>query len=270
MQHNWRNWLTPRRETWLHQVNPALKLVTLMLLLLYLFFSRDLALYVTLIGCFLILLVCFSGFSLAKLALLHIPLVLAAISSAASLLLFGRGDSVIWQWGILKISEESIHSAALIGGKTLIIGVLGLILLLTTSPTLLLYSLMQQLRLPAKYAYSFMAGFRLIPIMIEEIVIRSQAIKVRRVQLGFGPRAVYDRMKLYIIPLLAQSIRRAHTIAIAMQAKQFGQTRSYYYKTPIRRIDGLLILYVLISIVLSILLHYQVETIILKQLQLLY
>lgn len=266
MHLNWQSWFIPSRETWLHQVNPALKLVVLMAMLLYLFFSRDLALYVCLFFCFSILLSLYSGFTLVRLTLFHIPIVLAALSSATSLLLFGRGEHVVWRWGIIKISEESIHSAALIGGKTVIIGVIGLILLLTTSPTLLLYSLMQQLKLPAKYAYGFMAGIRLIPIMIEEIIIRTQAIKVRRVKLGIGPRAIYDRMQLYIIPLLAQSIRRAHTIAIAMQAKQFGQTRTYYYKTALHITDLILVLYVLISLCLSFIFRSSIDGIIVHQL----
>lgn len=230
-----------------------MKLLVSMLLLIYLFFSRDFNLYVLLFLFFSVLLWVYSGFSRKKLLLLHIPLILSALSSAASLLVFGRGSQVIWQWGILKISEESIHSATLIFGKSLIIGIISLIVLLTVRPTLLLYSLMQQLRLPAKYAYGFMAGFRLIPIMIEEFTIRSHAIKVRRVGLGTGPTRWYNLLKLYLIPLLAQSIRRAHQIAIAMQAKQFKQERTYYYVTTYSKYDVIWLSYFVVSILISLL-----------------
>lgn len=193
-----------------------------------------------------------SGFPIRKLVLLHIPLIISSFSSAASLLLFGRGKEIIWQWGIMKISEESIASAQLIGSKSVLIGVISLILLLTTSPTLLLYSLMQQLRLPAKYVYAFMAGIRLIPIIVEEFHIRTQALKVRRVQLRKGILSLFERMKLYIIPLLAQSIRRAHRIAVSMEAKQFQEKRTYYYVTRYSVNDVIMLFYVGISFIIAL------------------
>jgi len=245
------NWFVPTKSTWLHEVNPALKFVILMTMMIFLFFSRNTEQYILLFMSFSILLWTMSGFPFRKLALLHIPIVFSAISSAVTLLLFGRGKDIVWQWGIMKISEESIASAALIGSKSVLLGIISLILLLTTSPTLLLYSLMQQLRLPPKYVYAFMAGIRLIPMIIEEFNIRTQALNVRRVQLHKGFRSIYVRMKLYLIPLLAQSIRRAHRIAISMEAKQFQAKRTYYYVTKYSRNDVILLVYVSISILIT-------------------
>jgi len=222
-----------------------------MTMMIFLFFSRNTEQYILLFMSFSILLWTMSGFPFRKLALLHIPIVFSAISSAVTLLLFGRGKDIVWQWGIMKISEESIASAALIGSKSVLLGIISLILLLTTSPTLLLYSLMQQLRLPPKYVYAFMAGIRLIPMIIEEFNIRTQALNVRRVQLHKGFRSIYVRMKLYLIPLLAQSIRRAHRIAISMEAKQFQAKRTYYYVTKYSRNDVILLVYVSISILIT-------------------
>lgn len=245
------NWFIPTKLTWLHDVNPALKFVLLMAIMIFLFFSRNTEQYILLFISFTILLWTMSGFPLRKLALLHIPIILSAVSSALTLLLFGRGTDIVWQWGIMKISEESIASATLIGSKSVLIGIVSLILLLTTSPTLLLYSLMQQLRLPPKYVYAFMAGIRLIPIIIKEFHIRTQALNVRRVQLGKGFRSIFVRMKLYFIPLLAQSIRRAHRIAISMEAKQFQAKRTYYYVTRYSINDVILLIYVTVSIIIS-------------------
>ncbi|HIW32012.1 MAG TPA: energy-coupling factor transporter transmembrane protein EcfT [Candidatus Paenibacillus intestinavium] len=245
------NWFIPAKSTWLHDVNPAFKFVILMAIMLFLFFSRNAQQYILLFISFSTLLWTMSGFPIRKLVLLHIPIIISAISSAITLLLFGRGQEVLWQWGIMKISEESIASATLIGSKSVLIGIVSLILLLTTSPTLLLYSLMQQLRLPAKYVYAFMAGIRLIPIIIEEFHIRTQALNVRRMQLGKGFRSLFVRMKLYFIPLLAQSIRRAHRIGISMEAKQFQAKRTYYYVTKYSVNDVILLIYVSVSIIIT-------------------
>ena len=80
---------------------------------------------------------------------------------------------------------------------------------------------MQQVKLKPKYAYSFMAALRLIPIMMEEFQTIRNAMKVRGFEREKGIRSVYFKMKAYSIPLLSGSIRRAHRIAVAMEANDF-------------------------------------------------
>src|SRR5690606_2558268 len=123
--------------------------------------------------------VCSSVLSWRKLLLLSLPFVFAFLSSSLTLALFGRGEHVLWQWGIVKISEESIRSGLAIGTKSLAIGMISLVFLLTTDPVLLFYALMQQFRFPAKYAYGFLAAVRLVPVVIEEWQTRTHALKVR-------------------------------------------------------------------------------------------
>lgn len=235
-------WFTPKQETWLFKVNPALKIIVFFSVLLLIFFKRDLYFMLILTACYGCLLLLFSGYPLRKVLLLLIPFVLSSFSSALGILLFGKGNEVIWQWTLIKISNESVASAQIIASKTLLIGILSLIFLLTTKPVLLFYSLMQQLKFPPKYMYSFMAAIRLIPIIIDEFQIRSQAIKIRRVVFAKGFKGIFDRLKLYIIPLMAQSIRRAQRIAVAMEAKEFhiDRKRTYYYQTPFSLNDVLL------------------------------
>ncbi|GIP14993.1 cobalt ABC transporter permease [Paenibacillus montaniterrae] len=247
------NWFTPSKQTWLHRCNPSVKFVLLFLMMLYVFFSRTIEIYLMFIVCLSALLWSCSGFPPRKIALLHIPVVISGLSSAISLTLFGRGSSVIWQWWIVKISHESIHSGLMIGTKSILIGVIGLLLLLTSPPVQLIYSLMQQLRLPAKYAYSFLAGLRLIPFMIEEYQLRSNALRIRRVKREKGLRGVYLTIKLYSIPLMAQAIRRAHRIGIAMVAKQFRQQRTYYYVTGFSKNDGFFIGIVVLCMLAAVL-----------------
>jgi len=223
------NWFTPSKQTWLHHCNPSVKFVALFVIMLFVFFGRAIELYVGYLICLSILLWSSCGFPARKIALLHIPILLSGLSSGITLTLFGRGSDVIWQWWIVKISHESIHSGMMIGTKSLLIGIISLLLLLTSPPVKLLYSFMQQLRLPAKYAYAFLAGLRLVPYMLEEVQLRRRALRIRRVQQSRGMAGIYETIKLYSIPLIAQAIRRAHRIGIAMEAKQFKQKRTYYY-----------------------------------------
>ncbi|MCM3632351.1 MULTISPECIES: energy-coupling factor transporter transmembrane component T family protein [Paenibacillus] len=240
------NWFTPNKQTWLHRCNPSLKFVALFAIMLFVFFSRAIGLYVGYIICLSIVLWSSSGFPARKVALLHIPILISSLSSGITLTLFGRGNDIIWQWWIIKISHESIHSGMMIGTKSLLIGIISLLLLLTSPPVKLLYSFMQQLRLPAKYAYAFLAGLRLVPYMIEEVQLRRRALRIRRVQADRGFAKIYQMIKLYSIPLIAQAIRRAHRIGIAMEAKQFQQKRTYYYITSFSAYDGIFVCIVLI------------------------
>ncbi len=124
---------------------------------------------------------------------------------------------------------------------------------MTTRPVHLFYSLMQQLKVPPKYAYSFMAALRLIPILFEEFQTLRLALKVRGVRYDRGVRGFYQRVKRYAIPLLAQSIRRAQRIAVAMEAKRFSlvKRRTYYYVIGFSRNDALYAVYLAVSLLLA-------------------
>lgn len=230
----------------------------LFLMMLVLFFCRNLTFIVVMACLYGGLLFIASGVALRKLLLLSLPLVLTFCSSALTLMLFGRGEHVLWQWGIIKISEESIHSGLVIGTKSIAIGMISLVLLLTTRPVFLFYALMQQFRFPPKFAYSFLAAVRLVPVVIEEWQTRSHALKVRGVTFSKGIKGVYERLKLYSVPLFAQSIRRAQRMAVAMEAKQFrmNQARTYYYEMSYSKVDAYLTAFVLISLMAAGIIGY--------------
>lgn len=61
-----------------------------------------------------------------------------------------------------------------------------------------------------------MASIRILPIIVEEIIVLKKALKVRGYVFSQGIKGFFERMNRYSIPILAQSIRRAHRIAIAM------------------------------------------------------
>lgn len=234
------SWFTPDRETWLFRVNPAFKFTVFFVCLLITLINRDLQFAAWQAVLYGILFYLFSGYPARKLALLSIPLAISFLSTAATLTLFGRGESVLWQWGIIKISEESIRHGLLLGSKSIAFGFVGFTFLLTVQPVLFFYAMMQQFRLPSKYAYSFIASFRLIPAITEELQTRRNALKVRNIRFSKGIKGVYERMQSYTVPLFAQSIRRAQRIAMAMEAKQYqmGAARTYYYITGYSRMDA--------------------------------
>lgn len=231
---------TPRKKTWLYDVNPAVKFVVFFLLFLVIFFNNSYAFTRNIMVIYGLFLYVFSGYSWRRLLLFSIPITISFFSTAATMILFGKGEIIWWQWGIIKISEESFYKGLLLGFKSASFGFLSFIFLLTSRPMLLFYALMQQFRMPAKFAYSFIAAIRMVPIIIEELQGRRNALKVRGVIFSRGVKGIFERLRLYMLPIFAQSIRRAQRLAVAMEAKRFqiGRDRTYFYQTTYKPIDG--------------------------------
>ncbi|KAA0547474.1 energy-coupling factor transporter transmembrane protein EcfT [Bacillus sp. BGMRC 2118] len=228
-----------KNETWMYHINPTLKLFVMLVvfILLLLIHNPTTLLNVTLLLFLLFML--FNGYKIRIVLLLLLPFLLIFISTSSAMIMFGKGDTTWVKWGLIHITEESFYRGIHIGIRALSFGLIGLLFSLTTKPVTLFYSLMQQAKLSPKYAYSFLAGYRLIPIMLEEFQVIHRAMKVRGIRRQKGWSGMVLKLKAYTIPLLAQSIRRAFRIGVAMEAKQFSSEtkRTYYYKIGFSKHD---------------------------------
>lgn len=231
------------RETWLHRANPALKLALSVCLFLYVLFVHNLNVLIVWTALVLLGLFAASGHPWKRLLLYSSPFFVIFLSTGSSMILFGEGTTTWFRWGLVHITEESFYRGVHLGVRALGFATIGLLFALTTRPVMLFYSLMQQVKLPPKYAYSFMAAMRLIPMVLEEFQTLRHALLVRGVQRQGSWKRPYRLWKAYTIPLLAQSIRRAQRIAVAMEAKRFDndKARTYYYEVGFSASDALLI-----------------------------
>ena len=253
-------WLKQDRETMLHRVNPACKFTVFMLLLALVLWNRQFDIALHGVIAFACLLFFMGGYRWYKMLLILSPFLFLFLSSASTMILFGKGDTVWWQWGIIKVSEESFFRGLLLGCKTISFGLLGMTFALTTRPILFFYALMQQFRLPAKYGYSFIASIRMLPAVWEDIITRKQALQVRGVRYSKGIRGWYERLHHYLVPTMAHNIRRAQRVAIAMESKRFQMqaSRTYYYVTTITIRD---VSFILAMITLAVLVYYTAQLI---------
>ena len=242
------------KQTWLHHINPSMKLIVMITLFLFLLFVHYLNWLVYLTLFTFLFLWSFSGYSRRLVILMALPFFLVFLTTASSMIMFGKGETTWLTWGMIQVTEESFYRGIHIGLRAFLFAVLGLLFAMTTRPVLLFYSLMQQLGLKPKYAYSFMAGIRLIPIMLEEFNTIRNALKVRGTRERKGFKKQLHNIQSYSIPLLAQSIRRAHRIAVAMETKGFegDGERTYFYRVGFSKFDG----YFIGSIILMISVSY--------------
>ncbi|OWA34900.1 ABC transporter permease [Saccharibacillus sp. O16] len=244
----------PARQTALHRANPALKLPLFIVLFILTMLTHTIDGSFYLACVFVLLLFMASGYPLWKTALLISGFALAFASASLTMVLFGRGSEIWWSWGPIVISQESFYRGLHLGFRSIAFGCQGLLFVLTTSSTGLFYALMQRFKLNPKYAYSFMASIRLLPMTLEELRIRRDALAIRGTGGSTRSRALLRLPERYALPLLAQSIRRAQRTAAAMEVKRFDadRRRTYYYSSPITSADWLVLLLLALAVTAAI------------------
>ncbi|MGM0837773.1 MAG: energy-coupling factor transporter transmembrane component T family protein [Bacillota bacterium] len=227
------------KQSWMHGVNPSLKLLIMLLVFIGIMFIHnvDVIAYVTLL--FLLVFLASIRYPVKIKVILLLPILFIFLTSSLAMIMFGKGDTTWLRFGLIHVTEESFFRGVHLGLRSMVFAFCGLLFALTTKPVLLFYSLMQQGKLPPRFAYGFMAGVRLLPIMVEEYLTLRNALLVRGVEQKKGLSALIYKIKLFSIPLLSQSIRRAHRVAVAMEAKRFSRQkeRTYYYRTGFSKKD---------------------------------
>jgi energy-coupling factor transport system permease protein len=242
----------PHRQTWLHRVNPGLKLLLFIALFIVVLLIHNLNILMNLTFGVLLLLILWSGHPWKRLLLYSSPFLLVFLSTSTGMMMFGQGSTTWLHYGLIHVTEEGFFRGIHLGFRALNMAAAGLLFGLTTRPVFLFYSLMQQYKLPPKYAYSFLAAMRMLPLVLEEFQTLRHALKVRGVRQSYTIRGLYLTIQRYAIPLLAQSIRRAQRIAIAMESRQFTNDakRTYYYNVGYSTSDlGFAVYFIVIVIV---------------------
>lgn len=92
---------------------------------------------------------------------------------------------------------------------------LGLLYVDAVDLTELTIGLTRHFRLPPKFAYGFLAGFRILPLLHTEWNKIQDARRVR----GLSPKRMIWRIGIFALPLLAQAVRMSERVAMAMEAR---------------------------------------------------
>ena len=147
------------------------------------------------------------------------PLLVAAASIALANFLFSASNTdpsatEITRIGPVRLTAEAALAAAAIGARVLAIVAVGAVFAQTTDPTRLADALVQQGRLPARFAYGALAAYQAIPRLGESLVGLRQARRIRGLGGGWHPRL--------LVGLLVRAIRHADQLALAMDARAFG------------------------------------------------
>ena len=225
----------------LHRMNPGAKLAAVGICMVFLTFSFDPA-----VPGLLFLMVLGLSKGMAKIPLSAmikglLPFLVLGLGFLWMQAAFPRGtDGVLMiSLGPIQIYREGLIRGAAMALRVLCYAAYALLFAATTDPTELILSMMQQFKLPPIFGYSILAAYRFFPMYQSEFQILREAHLVRGSAEGSGAGVALRRLKRYAIPLLAQAIRKAERVAIAMEAKGFtgSRSRQYYRVLKVRSGD---------------------------------
>lgn len=163
------------------------------------------------------------------------PFLLTAAGLFMSGLLFppeAAGELAVRAFDQGILYAASLDGALLLSSRMLAFGGIGLVFALTTNSMDFVMSLMQQFRLPPKFAYGILAAWHFFPIVQSEYETVRQALLVRGIKTG-----PFSRKRMF--PMLVHAIERSESIAMAMESRGFddGAPRRVAFEIPLRAAD---------------------------------
>ncbi len=209
----------------LHRFDPRSKIIFTVLFIAAIFLCKGLVSY----GITLLILLMMIGISKVqpRVFLKGMKPVVFIVVCTAILNLFYTSGTVLWSWGILKITEEGIWKAGFMVLRILMLIACTLLLTYTTSPILLTDGLekllrpLKKLNFPVHELSMMMSiALRFIPTLIQETDKIISAQKARGADFDDGN--LFQRAKAMVpllVPLFVSSFRRADELATAMECR---------------------------------------------------
>ncbi|MCZ8514398.1 energy-coupling factor transporter transmembrane component T [Paenibacillus filicis] len=135
--------------------------------------------------------------------------------------------------GVNGLSVQGLEYGLQQAGRFLITVLSSLLLVFTTEPSDIIWACMK-LKLPVKLGFALSAGLRFMPLMFERLSILLQAMEVRGYDFSRPDRwwnfrewadyfkRVIVALPLITVPLLINSLRGTHIMAMVADARAFG------------------------------------------------
>lgn len=144
------------------------------------------------------------------------------------------GLATVASLGPIRLTAPAVAAGVGIACRVGAVAALGIAFALTTDTTRLVDALVQQARVPERFAYGGLAAFQAIPRLAEDLVALREARRIRGLRASWHPRI--------LVGLLVLAIRRADRMAVAMDARGFGSgPRSRYRVERWSRADAALL-----------------------------
>lgn len=226
--------LGPVRPDFLTRVTPAARLLAGMLWLVASVLTLDPVVPIRLAVAAVVALALWSGLPLRRIPGRLAPLGFAILSLTIFSIVLSAANSdrslaTLAQFGPLRITGPAISAGLTVGLRVVVIGLTTLLVFGPSDPTRLADSLVQQWRIPDRFAYGTLGALRVAPFMADDWTVIGAARRLR----GIRPGGLWGRIRDIgdrLLVMLVAAIRRAERLALAMDARGFdsGVRRSHF------------------------------------------
>ncbi len=163
-------------------------------------------------------------------------------------LFFNGGETVLVQWGIVRITQEGLRSATFMALRLLLLVISTQFLTLTTSPIPLPDGLERLMKPPSKIGFPahelammMSIALRFIPTLMEETDKIMKAQMARGADFESGNLVGRAKAMLpLLVPLFVSAFRRADELAMAMEARCYrgGDMRTRMKVLKFTKVDA--------------------------------
>lgn len=231
--------------SWLARRNPTVKFATVIGLGLALTFVTDPvtpALWWTVV----LVVAASAGVSPRRLLPALVPVAAFAVGlvlTNAFLAARPPGEVILWEARPFRLTWHGIWIGIALALRGLATATVGLTFIMTTDPTELVISLVRHGRLPYRWGYAVLAGYRFLPGLAEELAQVRLARRVRGEDVADGRLARLAAPVRELRILLVVAILHAARLAVAMDARGFAdvRARTYFREVGIGMADAALV-----------------------------
>ncbi|QZQ56532.1 ATP-binding cassette domain-containing protein [Curtobacterium sp. TC1] len=147
------------------------------------------------------------------------PVLVAVPLTAVSIALYGRPSGREWfDFGFAHVTDGSLTLALATALRVLAVGLPAVALFVRVDPTDLADGLAQVLRLPARFVLGALAAIRMMTLLVDDWRQLAMARRAR----GLADTGRLRRGASMAFALLVLALRRATTLAVAMESRGFG------------------------------------------------
>ncbi|TDW73362.1 energy-coupling factor transport system ATP-binding protein [Curtobacterium sp. PhB25] len=147
------------------------------------------------------------------------PVLVAVPLTAVSIALYGRPSGREWfDFGFAHVTDGSLTLALATALRVLAVGLPAVALFIRVDPTDLADGLAQVLRLPARFVLGALAAIRMMTLLVDDWRQLAMARRAR----GLADTGRLRRGASMAFALLVLALRRATTLAVAMESRGFG------------------------------------------------
>jgi len=179
-------------------------------------------------------------------------------------LFFTQGETVIFEWWLLRVTKESLKQAIFITLRLLLLVAGTSLLTLTTSPIALtdgierLFKPLARFGFPAhELAMMMTIALRFIPTLMEEVERIQKAQMARGADFTSGNLIARAKSMIPIlVPLFVSAFRRADELALAMESRCYhgGEGRTRMRELAMQKIDWVAFLFMAVLMAAVVLL----------------